>query len=110
MRRTDLSLSPQLRELGQELLEALPLRTATQVARAECRQRGLALANRIQEPRRIERGEVQGRIDFNRIRFAYEEGRPVIHELDLHVRPGEMIGVVGATGAGKSSLIGLATR
>ncbi|MFC5529764.1 ABC transporter ATP-binding protein [Cohnella yongneupensis] len=53
---------------------------------------------------------VQGRIDFNRIRFAYEENQPIINELDLHVRPGEMIGIVGATGAGKSSLIALLCR
>ena len=57
MSRTDFSFSPQLRELGQELLEALPLRAVTQVARAECRQRGLALTNLMQELRRIERGQ-----------------------------------------------------
>lgn len=53
---------------------------------------------------------VEGQIDFDRIRFGYEEDRPVIHELDLHIKPGEMIGIVGATGAGKSSLIGLLCR
>ncbi|MFD0671092.1 ABC transporter ATP-binding protein [Cohnella sp. GCM10027633] len=58
----------------------------------------------------IDREKVQGQIDFNGIRFAYEDGRPVIHGLDLHVKPGEMIGIVGATGAGKSSLIGLLCR
>jgi len=62
------------------------------------------------EPIRIDRESVQGRIDFNQISFGYESGLPIIRELDLHIRPGEMIGVVGTTGAGKSSLISLLCR
>lgn len=62
------------------------------------------------EPTALAPANVRGRIDFNRIGFAYEAGRPVLHDLDLHVKPGEMIGIVGATGAGKSSLIGLLCR
>ncbi len=58
----------------------------------------------------VDPSKVRGRIDFNRIRFGYEESLPIIQELDLHVRPGEMIGIVGATGAGKSSLIALLCR
>lgn len=54
--------------------------------------------------------KVRGRIDFDHIQFAYQEGSPVIHDLDLHVKPGEMIGIVGTTGAGKSSLISLLCR
>ena len=51
----------------------------------------------------IDLTKVQGRIDFNRIQFSYQEGIPVIRDLDLHIKPGEMIGVVGTTGAGKST-------
>lgn len=58
----------------------------------------------------IDLTKVQGRIDFNRIQFSYQEGIPVIRDLDLHIKPGEMIGVVGTTGAGKSSLISLLCR
>jgi ATP-binding cassette subfamily B multidrug efflux pump len=54
--------------------------------------------------------KVKGKIDFNHISFYYEEGVPVIRKLDLHIRAGEMIGVVGTTGAGKSSLISLLCR
>lgn len=54
--------------------------------------------------------EVQGKIDFFRVHFAYEEGAPVIRDVDLHIRPGEMVGIAGTTGAGKSSLIGLLCR
>ncbi|MBH5317406.1 ABC transporter ATP-binding protein [Paenibacillus sp. GSMTC-2017] len=57
---------------------------------------------------RIEK--VKGKLDFNEISFNYEEGIPIISDLDLHIRPGELIGVVGTTGAGKSSLISLLCR
>lgn len=69
----------------------------------------------VQEPdeataKRIDPDSVQGRIDFNRIRFSYTDDREVLRDIDLHVRPGEFIGIVGTTGAGKSSLVNLLTR
>ncbi|MFC0329171.1 ABC transporter ATP-binding protein [Paenibacillus sepulcri] len=54
--------------------------------------------------------DVKGRIDFNRITFGYKQDTPVIRDLDLHITPGEMIGIVGTTGAGKSTLISLLCR
>ncbi len=62
------------------------------------------------KPVDINLNEVEGRIDFNHIQFAYQDGTPVIHDLDLHIQSGEMIGIVGTTGAGKSSLISLLCR
>ncbi|WP_084423142.1 ABC transporter ATP-binding protein [Cohnella thermotolerans] len=72
----------------------------------------LAIEPAIAEPElpRSIRLPVQGRIDFNRVSFAYQEDVPVIRDIDLHIRPGEMIGIAGTTGAGKSSLIGLLCR
>ncbi|GBF72934.1 ABC transporter [Paenibacillus sp. 598K] len=58
----------------------------------------------------VEPQSVQGRIDFDGVAFGYGDGKPVIEGLDLHIRPGERIGIVGATGAGKSSLISLLCR
>ncbi len=65
----------------------------------------------------IERGnkelrveDVKGSIGFNQINFAYIENNPVIRGLQLHIQAGEMIGVAGTTGAGKSSLISLLCR
>jgi len=55
-------------------------------------------------------GDVKGDIAFEHISFSYEEGIPIIRELDLHIQAGELIGVVGTTGAGKSSLISLLCR
>lgn len=62
------------------------------------------------KPMVIEKASVEGRVDFDRITFGYEGGAPVIQDLDLHINPGEMIGIVGTTGAGKSSLISLLCR
>jgi ATP-binding cassette subfamily B protein len=55
-------------------------------------------------------GRVRGHIHFERVRFSYERGREVIRGIDLEVRPGEMIGLVGKSGAGKSTVINLVCR
>jgi subfamily B ATP-binding cassette protein MsbA len=53
---------------------------------------------------------VRGLIQFRGVGFAYEPGRWVLKGLDLTVRPGETLAVVGATGAGKSTLADLIPR
>ncbi|MFN7942725.1 MAG: ABC transporter ATP-binding protein [Thermoanaerobaculia bacterium] len=54
--------------------------------------------------------EVAGRIEFDRVCFAYRPGERVIHDLSFAVAPGERVAVVGATGAGKSTLANLLLR
>jgi ATP-binding cassette, subfamily B, bacterial len=54
-------------------------------------------------------GRIQGRIELRGVRFKYGP-REVIHGIDLQIEPGEMIGLVGPTGAGKSTLINLICR
>ncbi len=54
--------------------------------------------------------QVEGLIRFDGASLAYQTGHPVIHDIHLTIRPGERIGFVGATGAGKSSLMSLVTR
>jgi len=53
---------------------------------------------------------LRGAVDFDRIAFAYDPGRPVIRGFDLHVRPGETIALVGPTGCGKSTILLLLMR
>ena len=52
----------------------------------------------------------QGRIRFQKLGFAYSEGKPVFDDLNLEIRPGEKVGVIGRSGAGKSTLVNLLLR
>lgn len=54
--------------------------------------------------------DVKGKVDFHDVTFAYEEGTNILEHFDLHVKPGEMIALVGPTGAGKSTVINMLTR
>lgn len=49
---------------------------------------------------------IEGRIDLEKVSFAYED-KDVLHGIDLHVKAGEFIGLVGRSGVGKSTLINL---
>lgn len=53
-----------------------------------------------------------GRIDFDHVNFAYAHGsgENVLRDIDLHIKAGETIGVIGGTGCGKSSFVNLISR
>ena len=53
-----------------------------------------------------------GRIDFDHVSFSYKHGsgEDVLSDIDLHIKSGETIGVIGGTGSGKSSLVNLICR
>jgi len=53
---------------------------------------------------------VRGEVRFENVSFEYEPGRPVLREVSLGASPGETIAIVGATGAGKSTLVNLIPR
>jgi ABC-type multidrug transport system fused ATPase/permease subunit len=53
---------------------------------------------------------LHGEIKFENIRFAYGDGPDVLHEINFTAKPGETVALVGPTGAGKSSLVGLLMR
>jgi subfamily B ATP-binding cassette protein MsbA len=52
----------------------------------------------------------KGQIDFDHVTFAYDEESPVLTDLSLHIDAGQRAGIVGPTGAGKTSIIGLLSR
>lgn len=54
--------------------------------------------------------EVQGAIDFEKVWFAYKDEDYVLKDISFSVKPGETVALVGATGAGKSSIINLLSR
>lgn len=53
-----------------------------------------------------------GSIDFNNVSFAYRhgEGKDVLKNIDLHIKSGETIGIIGSTGCGKTSFVNLISR
>ena len=53
---------------------------------------------------------VAGKIELDRVSLAYRSGHPVLQNISLTIKPGERVGFVGATGAGKSSIMNLVTR
>src|SRR5690606_30888170 len=52
----------------------------------------------------------QGEIRFDQVSFHYGKGSGVLEDLNLHIRPGERIGLVGRSAAGKSTLVNLLPR
>lgn len=61
-------------------------------------------------PGAIEVDHVQGNIHFDHISFGYEEGRPILSEVNLNIRAGETIAFVGPSGAGKTTICSLLPR
>ena len=83
-------------------------------------QMGMVATDRIfkiinTESQIIDNGElnpqkIEGKISIKDLRFSYKPGEEVLHSIDLEIQPGEKIAIVGATGAGKSTLINLISR
>ena len=85
-------------------------------------QQGMACSERIYEfldeqeetdesdKRQLAAGDVAGAVGFEHVRFAYEEGRPLMRDVSFAVRPGMTVAIVGPTGAGKTTLVNLLMR
>ncbi|MFD1674232.1 ABC transporter ATP-binding protein [Alicyclobacillus fodiniaquatilis] len=58
----------------------------------------------------IDTGRIQGHVAFEHVTFGYLPNQPVLKDINFTVEPGQFVGVVGATGAGKSSVMSLLTR
>ena len=58
----------------------------------------------------IELENPKGKIELKNVSFGYEVNRPVLKELDLEIKEGSMLGIVGRSGAGKTTLVNLISR
>lgn len=96
-----------------------PIETVGQVARML--HRATSSAHRVFEvldtepevkdvPGALAPGRLRGEVEFRGVSFSYDGVRPTLRELSFAVAPGELIGLVGPSGGGKSTLINLLTR
>jgi ABC-type multidrug transport system fused ATPase/permease subunit len=58
----------------------------------------------------IDPGRVRGAISFDRVSFGYDKDSPVLHEVSFDIKPGQVVGIVGPTGSGKSTVLSLLSR
>lgn len=59
---------------------------------------------------KISKDHFEGKIEFEKVHFSYDEKQEVLKGISFKVNPGETVAIVGATGAGKSTIISLITR
>ncbi len=58
----------------------------------------------------VELVELRDDVRFDHVRFGYDSGRPILHDISLYAKPGQKIAFVGATGAGKTTITNLINR
>ena len=64
----------------------------------------------MERPDAVDLPPIEGRIRFNSVTFGYDADHLVLRDVDLELEPGEVLAVVGPTGAGKSTIAKLVTR
>jgi ABC-type multidrug transport system fused ATPase/permease subunit len=64
----------------------------------------------VDPPDAVEAAGIRGEVTFEAVSFAYADGTQVLHDISFTARPGEMIALVGLTGAGKTTLVSLIPR
>lgn len=61
-------------------------------------------------PNPVRLPHIRGEVELENVTFEYEPNKPVLRDINLHIKPGEMIGLVGHSGAGKSTITNLISR
>ena len=69
-----------------------------------------AVPDVLDQPGAADPGTLQGEIVFDNVSFNYEDGKPVLANFNLTIKPGETIALVGPTGGGKSTIVNLLCR
>ena len=64
----------------------------------------------VEESSSAVKSEITGNIEIRNVSFGYNESKEILHKINLTIKPGEMIGIVGRSGVGKSTLINLIMR
>lgn len=64
----------------------------------------------IQSPENAIKEVKDGSVDFDDVSFCYHEGKDVLSDIDLHIRSGSMVGIIGSTGSSKTTLVSLMAR
>jgi ATP-binding cassette subfamily B multidrug efflux pump len=64
----------------------------------------------IDAPNAYAMDQVEGLVEFDEVDFEYNDGQPILSDIDFIAQPGQMIGLVGPTGAGKSTIINVLNR
>jgi ABC-type multidrug transport system fused ATPase/permease subunit len=91
----------QIASIGTQITEALAGLDRTREVLSEARE--------DQDPdRTIVLGEIDGKITFEHVDFEYEKGKPVLDDVSFDAQPGSVTALVGSSGSGKSTIIGLA--
>jgi ATP-binding cassette subfamily B protein len=58
----------------------------------------------------VEMPPIKGDVEFKNVYFSYEEGQPILKDINFEAKPGETYALVGPTGAGKSTIVNLISR
>lgn len=64
----------------------------------------------LDKPQALPLQVAQGEIKFEHVDFSYEAGKPLLNGFNLTIRPGEKVGLIGRSGAGKSTIVNLLLR